>query len=1072
MGNITGEGFKPYVASQIEQRQKQLGATPRSDAQILQQNANSAWIKLTSAVVIKYPDRFRYKDPDLAKRYSLFGGTFKDGSVLGGLDAYNAFGFEQGPRPAPGITSFQTKNRNRGSVRESTIHLKAYTREQFELIDILYLRLGYSVFIEFGNSLYYDNNGNFREFRESDTLTAKFLDNTYTGNQTKLFLDIEQKRIDTSANYDAIFGRVSNFTWSFSADGFYDITIVVMSYGDVIESLKMNVMPEDNPNDILTQEQKKQQAQADADQQAKLADAKTDDEVIDILKNISVLGRLFWDIKKELLTNSETNTSDNACVYLATANPFRIKGGVYKKYDAINIYNRESREYNFYIRFGALLRYLWDTGMLYVDATAKNPLLTLDNNPETNLIFKTPYTVSGNPQICVVRTKVDLLNAAGGEIFPGIPDEGVFQDPTHKDAGRLMNVYVNMAYVLKEVNSLKDNNNKVCFFDVIKRVCDGIQSSLGGQNKLEPTVDAEEGRFYIVEEVVIPTRQPKPPTDGIIKLYGINVNEVGSFVRDFGIKTEITNELASTITIGAQANGYVKGEDATAFSKWNRGLDDRILPIKTNQGETEADRAARAAQEAQLGQAYLSIQQEYLNYLQGLVDYSWDEEKVSEFSSILTNMLTFSQTATAVSSNTATGMLGFLPINLNMTLNGISGMKIYQQFAVDSSFLPYNYGTTLQFLIKGLSHKIENNQWITNIETIAVPATVATLANTQNFGGVKGTAGPTGTTGPAAVPTGEVVYPSNNPGPVRLKLRRLREVTVPGSPNLGQTLGILELYDNAGKKLKDFTTVELLWRGNSSSTSCIPPGRYPFTKSKANNNPGLGNVFRLDNVPYRGGILIHPGVNYQDSNGCILPGIKEQVDRNGDRVPDNRGGKDTDTNAAMKELLNAIYPAGAPNDTYIIEVYGVPGKKYIEERTGAEYANPAALPTQDPGTASRNTYIQYARLLNDVLLLKDGFDNLRPLLQATKSVLGDNEAEAVARMRGLINENATPAVWKNKLDLSKLTPTHKKLFREQFNGLMRAIVNPVGGKTFAFKFPSTTDQSVYGKDRIIMNVDY
>ena len=94
------------------------------------------------------------------------------------------------------------------------------------------------------------------------------------------------------------------------------------------------------------------------------------------------------------------------------------------------------------------------------------------------------------------------------------------------------------------------------------------------------------------------------------------------------------------------------------------------------------------------------------------------------------------------------------------------------------------------------------------------------------------------------------------------------------------------------------------------------------------------------------------------------------------------------------------------------------------------------------------------------------------MLQATKSVLGDNEAEAVSRMRGLINENPTPAVWKNKLDLSKLTPTHKKLFREQFNGLMRAIVSPIGGKTFAFKFPSTTDQSVYGKDRIIMNVDY
>jgi|LakMenEpi03Aug12_release.lakeMendotaPanAssembly.Ray.scaffolds.fasta_scaffold16237_3 hypothetical protein len=1065
MGNITGEGFKPHVADQIKQRQKQLGDTSRSTSQLLQQNANSAWIKLTSAIVIKYPDKFRYKDPDIAKRYSLFGGTLKDGTVLGGLDSYTAFGYEQGPRPAPGIVFFETKNRNRGSIRESTINIKAYSREQFELLDILYLRLGYSVFIEFGNSLYYDNEGNYTAFKDSDTLTSKFLDNTYTGDQAKLLIDIEQKKINTSANYDAIFGRISNFTWSFLPDGSYDITVVIMSYGDVIESLKMNVMPEDSPSGILTQEQKKQEAQAKADQQAKLADAKTDYEVIDILKNISVLGRLFYDIRQDLIKTTTNGTF--RCRSLATANPFRFKGGVYKKYDAIKIFNAESNEIYFYIRFGALLQYMWDTNMIYVNLNAQNPLITLDNDPETNLIYKTPYTVSANPQICVVRTPVELLNAAGGEIFPQIPDEGIFQDPTHKDAGRLMNVYVNMAYVLKEINGLKDNNNKVPIFDLLKSICNGIQSSLGAQNKLEPTIDAEEGRFYIVEEVVIPSRQPKPSTSGIIKLYGLNPDKEGSFVRDFGIKTEITNELASTITIGAQANGYIKGEDATAFSKWNRGLDDRILPIKTNKGETQADRDAKAAKQAQLGQAYLSIQQEYLNYIQGLVDYTWDEEKVSEFSSILTNMITFAQSATAVNTDTATGILGFLPINLNMTIDGISGIKIYQQFAVDSSFLPYNYGSTLQFLIRGIAHRIQDNQWTTSIDTVVVPNSVVVLSSSQDFGGVKASAGPTGTSGPAAAPTGVVVYPSNTPGPVRLKLRRLKEVTTPGSQTIGQTLGTLELFDNAGKKLKDFTTVELLWKGNNSSISCIPPGRYPFTKSKANNNPGLGSVFRLGDVPYRGGILIHAGSSYKDSNGCILPGIVAQGDKTGDKVPDNKSTKD-----AMRELLDAIYPAGAPNNTYIIEVYGIKDKKYIEERTGAEYANPSSLPASDPGTASRSTYIQYARLLNDVLLLKDGFDNLRPLLKATKGTLNDNEAEAVARMRGLINENITPAVWKNKLDLSKLTPYHKKLFREQFTALMNAIVSKVGAKSFPFKFPSTTDQTKYGKDRIIMNVDY
>ena len=161
MGNITGESFKDYVAKQITTRQKNLGDASRSNSQLLQQNANSAWIKLTSAIVVKNTEKFGY-DADIAQKYALFGGTLAGSTVLGGLSAYTQFGQEQGPRPAPGITSFETKNRNRGSVRESTIQIKAYNRTQFDLLDVLYLRLGYSVLIEFGNSLYFDNNNVFQ----------------------------------------------------------------------------------------------------------------------------------------------------------------------------------------------------------------------------------------------------------------------------------------------------------------------------------------------------------------------------------------------------------------------------------------------------------------------------------------------------------------------------------------------------------------------------------------------------------------------------------------------------------------------------------------------------------------------------------------------------------------------------------------------------------------------------------------------------------------------------------------------------------------------------------------------
>jgi hypothetical protein len=35
---------------------------------------------------------------------------------------------------------------------------------------------------------------------------------------------------------------------------------------------------------------------------------------------------------------------------------------------------------------------------------------------------------------------------------------------------------------------------------------------------------------------------------------------------------------------------------------------------------------------------------------------------------------------------------------------------------------------------------------------------------------------------------------------------------------------------------------------------------------------------------------MHIGTTHKDTEGCILPGIKEQLDRNGDKVPDNKAG--------------------------------------------------------------------------------------------------------------------------------------------------------------------------------------
>ena len=70
-----------------------------------------------------------------------------------------------------------------------------------------------------------------------------------------------------------------------------------------------------------------------------------------------------------------------------------------------------------------------------------------------------------------------------------------------------------------------------------------------------------------------------------------------------------------------------------------------------------------------------------------------------------------------------------IPINIQVTMDGLSGIRIYDKLKVDTRFLPNYYPQTLYWIIKGVSHEVVNNKWNTKLETIAVPK----LPESQNL---------------------------------------------------------------------------------------------------------------------------------------------------------------------------------------------------------------------------------------------------------------------------------------------------------------------------------------------------
>ena len=165
----------------------------------------------------------------------------------------SAYGFggtnPDGFKPMPGITSFNLKSKNMGSLRDASITIRANSEEQFKMIDNLYCRIGYTMFLEWGNSLYFDNEGKYQRDSTSSMipmfLSGKIFEGgveiDLTKDPTSFISRIEARREGSNGNYDAFFGRVKNFSWEYIAKGgYWEINLSMISWGDIIESLTID----------------------------------------------------------------------------------------------------------------------------------------------------------------------------------------------------------------------------------------------------------------------------------------------------------------------------------------------------------------------------------------------------------------------------------------------------------------------------------------------------------------------------------------------------------------------------------------------------------------------------------------------------------------------------------------------------------------------------------------------------------------------------------------------------------------------------------------------------------------
>jgi hypothetical protein len=110
---------------------------------------------------------------------------------------------QRGIRPMPGITNVDIQSKSAyGSLRQATVSFICHDIRQLEIMELLYMRPGFTVLLEFGWTPWLDNSGNLKS-------TIDFYDEMFTPGSENLtlqdrFKKLFQKSKDHSGNYDAI----------------------------------------------------------------------------------------------------------------------------------------------------------------------------------------------------------------------------------------------------------------------------------------------------------------------------------------------------------------------------------------------------------------------------------------------------------------------------------------------------------------------------------------------------------------------------------------------------------------------------------------------------------------------------------------------------------------------------------------------------------------------------------------------------------------------------------------------------------------------------------------------------
>lgn len=772
-GSFTAH-ISPAILKQIKVREEKFGKSVKTDEELEVIHGNCPWVVLRSGInaPVDSADRYvvgksRSEIPcsDKAARQNVLGGelqireteNIRPSGIETGPDTHLSSAYRistfQGHRSIPGITGVTIRTLDTwGMILEAVVNIKVWSVDDLEALDLVYFKPGFPAILEWGHTLYFDEDG---QVQRNPRLFIS--DEEFFGNDPKPYLSLDAKILECrkrTSNQDAMFGYITNFSYSLQSDGSYDCTVKILSKGSVLESLKIKGTANyvQNANEVqadktsygdrsvwhkmlLAFDLYAQQKEGDDNYQGKTVSAIGAKE--DTPENRMYLpprkarttsktffnGKLaftnakvtFDDPHEEYQPFNNVNCADFAvCMVNLTVKP--------------NFWSRRKEATQYYVTLRTLL-YLFNL-------FNSNGLVGFDLWSEaTYLDLKKEYAVSLNPYVAVKGKQ------GSSEAGYGISDDmlGLIKDESVPDTmnwSHILNIWINFNQFVECIdNQLYEEAHII---DAIRDMLSRVQKAFGNINDFQIVPNQLYGGslLEIIDAKSISILQDGGDLPGVIQVTGLN-----NTVRSLTIESDVSPDLANQVCIAAQApKDSEDGSESVDESlvHWGENCISRYTleggPKTENSSTSSLSNTAeeRAKYVKRKNQWEEKLQEKYVKFNDGKVKGAGENTVAEQVAALAESEFQDEQlTGEEFLNNDVRDRFentlqlshlqgGIIPIRAGMTLMGLGRLTIGTTFRVISGVIPTKY-KSWGWIVTGIDHTISQSGWETKLKTQYYP---------------------------------------------------------------------------------------------------------------------------------------------------------------------------------------------------------------------------------------------------------------------------------------------------------------------------------------------------------------